>query len=172
MAQEKVMKDSEGKYFIQKMVTPPVDTGVVLEEGLNLTPSELREVMNGGKAATQYTTSQVWGRYYLYRILTSHVTEVIQKEGNTIQRVEVDKKEVKEKFNPLLPLASLYVISMLLSNLFVRRGSSVAAAVAIAAISVAVAIPSRTSTEVKIGNWATMIGIMAMLLLLAIGLVN
>lgn len=193
MAQGKVMKDSEGNYFVQKMVMPPVDTGAVLEEGLNLTPRKLREVMNGDELVTKFTTSEVWGRYYLYRVRTIEVKEVVQLEGDVVKRVKTDKKEVLENFNPLLLLASLYVILMILSNLLMRRGSN-AFVVAAAAFVVAVVVAGAAAgaafvvafvaafvafvaadappSEVKISNWATVIGVLAMALIMGILLAN
>lgn len=189
MAQGKVMKDENG-FFVSK--SAPVDTGVVLEEGLHLTTSQLQEVMNGGRIVTKSSVSEVWGQYYLYRTYTTAVQEEIQEVGKVVKRVSVDKKQVEEKFNPLLPSASLYVILMLLSNFLIRRGSNTALALALAAaaaalaappfavalaaaaavVAVVAADPTITSAEVKISNKATIIGIVAMVTLVMIGLVN
>ncbi len=122
MAQEKVFKLPNG-YFVaveRGRVVLSGDTGVVIQRGIELMPPELQKVMGGGTLVTKSNTTEVWGRYYLYRIQITQVTEVVQREGDVIKRVEVNKKEAVEKFNPLLPLALFYAIMMVCTTILTR----------------------------------------------------
>jgi hypothetical protein len=123
MAQGKVIMD-EGGYYIQKIVIPPVDTGVVVEKGINLTTSELQDVMSGGRIVTRSASTETWGRYYLHRIHHINVTEVVELRDGVVKRVTVDERKVEERPYIIFPLIGICSLSMIISNILVRRQSS------------------------------------------------